>query len=306
MDLNQEERDELTRKANQGTYWEAEPDKPPFYKRGWFLFVAALVVSGLAARVLTPLSYVFTLLGFFGAAGCLIWLAIQAVRRKPVRVQALSLAVCAAVCLGGAASVPASETPEDAETSAETETVQDVEPETEAVQETEPEAEPELTPETEPTPEQEPEPVPEPEPEPEPVPEPEPEPEPEPVPEPEPEGNLALSVDACVGLVKLSCQSAFDDRYSVMVKDNLVTVNVWQDGIAAGAVFAGAGDETNLAAWQTMRDGIITFQTGLQSIFDESGHSEMQVAVNVLNDLSKDKTLLTAAFGTIIYDSVNG
>lgn len=104
---------------------EQKPSKPPFYKRGWFLFLAACIGSGLIAGLVVPLSYILTLAGFFGAVGCLVWLIVRAVRRREVRRPAFYLALCLAVWFGAGSQVPGVQSAIDEDAAQETRTEQE-------------------------------------------------------------------------------------------------------------------------------------------------------------------------------------
>ena len=177
-------------------------EKPPFYKRGWFIVLAAWIVSGLVSDAVPQLSFFFTFCGFVGGIVCAVWAIILSVKHESIRRQALYIAVCFAVCLSAAFHIPSSSPGAETRPAIEKEARElarptavpspaDAVPEAEAAPEPEtleePEAAPELESMEEPEPAQEPDAVEEPEPaqEPEAVEEPEPVQEPEAIPEPE-------------------------------------------------------------------------------------------------------------------------
>ena len=88
------------------------------------------------------------------------------------------------------------------------------------------------------------------------------------------------------------------DNYSLSLKDNMLVVNLWQDGIYAGvcAVCDGLRPKSD---WDKMVEGMMPLVDALDERFMPYG---IDVNFNVLNDTNKEKSLLSFLNGTKVYD----
>ena len=99
-------------------------------------------------------------------------------------------------------------------------------------------------------------------------------------------------------------RQSYGDNYSLDYDDNTVTINVWQEGIAAGVVYANEGNQECIDAWKVVVTGITGLSKNLADQLKELGFDNMTVTVNVVNDLNKEKTLLTTVNGVVVYNAV--
>ncbi len=91
------------------------------------------------------------------------------------------------------------------------------------------------------------------------------------------------------------------DNYTISYDDNMVTINVWQEGVAMGA----AGVKTGLvdrSEWDTMVDNM---QYMSNSIYDAYKPYDVDVAINIVNDQNKENTLVTFLDGIKVYDALD-
>ncbi len=97
----------------------------------------------------------------------------------------------------------------------------------------------------------------------------------------------------------------FGENYTLEVDDTSTTVNIWGDGIAAGAALAASGDSTTLSTWNAMLDSLSEMSKNISAIpttleLDDNYYC----CINVLNDLNKDNVLVSIVNGIVIYDVV--
>lgn len=97
----------------------------------------------------------------------------------------------------------------------------------------------------------------------------------------------------------------FGENYALEVDDTSTTVNIWSDGVAAGAALAASGDPTTLSTWNNMLDSLSEMSKSISAVpttleLDDNYYC----CVNVLNDLNKDNVLASIVNGIVIYDVV--
>lgn len=95
------------------------------------------------------------------------------------------------------------------------------------------------------------------------------------------------------------------DNYTISHEDNIITISIWQDGIAMGALLASQGNEQCKSAWDEMVENIKDLCTSVCEFVDTLGLDDVYVVVNILNDGNTENVLLTVMEGSVIYDSVN-
>lgn len=115
-----------------------------------------------------------------------------------------------------------------------------------------------------------------------------------------------MDLDTVIAILRITLSQNFgEDYYTMEYDDTGVTINVWGDGIALGAVTA-ISDEDAKESW----DFMVESQTGFCDIICEqiesAGIENYYVMLNVLNEMDKDRTLLSILNGAVIYDAVNG
>lgn len=116
--------------------------------------------------------------------------------------------------------------------------------------------------------------------------------------------SVSLSTEEIAQLCELTIKDNYDN-YKIDTTDDSITLNVWSDNIAVGTVYAKAGNEDALTAWNKVVDGHVSLCNSLVDLCDTCGRDDVTVMVNVLNDQDLSKTLLTVVNGITIYDAVN-
>lgn len=112
------------------------------------------------------------------------------------------------------------------------------------------------------------------------------------------------ALDVAVSLIKGTVGDCFEN-FEIYHEDNVITINVWQDGISLGAAMASRGDSENLAAWNELIVNQKKFCVSICDFVDTLGLDDVMVVVNLLNDTNRDKTLLSIAEGYVTYDCVS-
>lgn len=111
-------------------------------------------------------------------------------------------------------------------------------------------------------------------------------------------------ISALVAAADIILEQNFGDDYTISYdeEEKMVTINVWKDGVAAGAIGVQAGTVSK-GDWTAMVDGL---QSMSESVYDNFEPYGVNVNVNVLNDTNKDNTLLSFLNGVKFYDAVDG
>lgn len=112
-------------------------------------------------------------------------------------------------------------------------------------------------------------------------------------------------IDNAVTMIE-SILRAHYTNYTISHEDNIITISIWQDGIAMGALLASQGNEQCKSAWDEMVENIKGLCTSVCEFVDTLGLDDVYVVVNILNDGNTENVLLTVMEGAVIYDSVNG
>ena len=114
-----------------------------------------------------------------------------------------------------------------------------------------------------------------------------------------------LSIDLCVMSMKLVLNQNFEDRYTIQQDENVITVNLWQDGVSLGAALAASGDESSIESWNTLVESMKSMTASMQKVLNDNGHGDVAVLTQVVNDANTDNVLLSISLGTVLYDAVN-
>jgi hypothetical protein len=117
--------------------------------------------------------------------------------------------------------------------------------------------------------------------------------------------SASVDYDALESILKPVFDTNYPDCYTLEIADGIVTINVWQDGIAAAAVYAAAGEQTTLESWNTLVESMCSLSESVCSAAEAAGYENISCMLSVLNDQNMDNTLLTVVNGIVIYDAVN-
>lgn len=84
-----------------------------------------------------------------------------------------------------------------------------------------------------------------------------------------------------------------------------ITADIWSDGLGdAVAAIREAGGSFADESWMMAKDAVVLMSRSFRGLMDEAGLEESVLTVNVLNDLNREKTLLSVRDSTIVYDTL--
>lgn len=111
-----------------------------------------------------------------------------------------------------------------------------------------------------------------------------------------------LDLDSAIAIFEEQTKNIFGENYSLSYDETGVTLNLWQDGLAAGATLAAAGDSDYIKLWQAMTDSLVSMNTSMVDCLAAIGYDNMIISLNLLNDSNHDNVLLMIINGAILYD----
>ena len=121
-----------------------------------------------------------------------------------------------------------------------------------------------------------------------------------------PESEAAPNMDGYINDLTVMLEEGFGKNYNVKSEGNLITMNVWSDGVAKGATSAKV-DATVKAVWDgALTDNIRSLNKGAYELAITEGYPNAIVVTNVVSDLDKTTGLLGFKNGELLYDVVNG
>ena len=121
---------------------------------------------------------------------------------------------------------------------------------------------------------------------------------------PSSEAAATFDIYTAAALVESFSKENFEN-YDISCEDDTITVNVWQDGIAAGAMLATAGNQEAKSAWDSLVENTQGYCESTSELVDSLGLDDVFVVVNILNDQNTENVLLSILEGTVIYDVTN-
>ncbi|MGM9626936.1 MAG: hypothetical protein ACI3V4_02425 [Faecousia sp.] len=110
--------------------------------------------------------------------------------------------------------------------------------------------------------------------------------------------------DTVVSFVEITLKDYYEN-YNVGYEDNILTVNVWQDGVAAGAMLAKNGNQECIDSWNYLTDSVKKLCLSISDLVSTFGLTDTCVVINVLNDADTDNVILCVIEGAVLYDAVN-
>ena len=113
-----------------------------------------------------------------------------------------------------------------------------------------------------------------------------------------------MTTESVASLVKLATQDNFDD-VDVTVDGDIITVNIKQNGIAAAYTLVAAGDADSKASWDELVQNQVSMCNQLKESAHDLGRDDIVFIVQVLNDLSPDKTLVSVVDGVVYYNAAD-
>lgn len=111
-------------------------------------------------------------------------------------------------------------------------------------------------------------------------------------------------LEVAVAYIKQLMSESFEG-YEVSYDDGGITINIWQDGIAAGATFANSAKGEYLQSWNTMVSNFVSMAENTRTYLDTLGLNDVVLSINILNDQNKEKILVMIMNDILVYDAVN-
>lgn len=129
------------------------------------------------------------------------------------------------------------------------------------------------------------------------------------IPTPPPEESLSTqqrgSIEDAAALIELAIKEGFGNDYTITTDEDTITVSVWKEGVAAAVVLVQtAGGDTNHPDWVTVKESFMSLYNSLSELLSAGGYNDYSIILNALNDQNRENTLLTIAYGIIIYDAL--
>lgn len=114
----------------------------------------------------------------------------------------------------------------------------------------------------------------------------------------------SATLEVAVSYIKQVLSENFKG-YEVSYDDTGITINLWQDGISAGATFANSMNGEYLKTWNNMVDNFVTMAENTRTYLDTLGLSDIVLSINILNDQNKENILVMIINDVLVYDAVN-
>ena len=111
-------------------------------------------------------------------------------------------------------------------------------------------------------------------------------------------------LEVAVSYIKQLMSESFEG-YEVSYDDTGITINIWQDGIAAGATFADSVKGEYLQSWNTMVDNFVSMAESTRTYLDTLGLNDIVLSINILNDQNKENILVMIVNDILVFDVVN-
>ena len=124
-----------------------------------------------------------------------------------------------------------------------------------------------------------------------------------PAPESDEENSGEMSVDLLAAAISLTLQENFENS-DVTYDENSITMSVWNDNIAAGALLAQQGNEELRESWDEMRENLRKTCEAAKETVDSAGYEDVTVTLKLLNDMNQENILLTVVDGVVTEDVV--
>lgn len=112
------------------------------------------------------------------------------------------------------------------------------------------------------------------------------------------------SLEAVIDIIEALLKDSFAN-YETSYEDGIITIDIWEDGIATGATLAAAGDTGCLESWNILVESQKQLSSNIYEIAKNLGLSNVSVVINILNDLNTENVLLSTFNGIVLFDAVN-
>lgn len=111
-----------------------------------------------------------------------------------------------------------------------------------------------------------------------------------------------VSTESIAALIEVALPKEYTGK-EVLYDDTSITINVWIDGVAAAATMIQAG-VIDKESWETAKSGMLAMAKSCRELIDTTGRTDVTLTVNVLNDQNLDNTLLSILNTTVFYDAL--
>ena len=96
------------------------------------------------------------------------------------------------------------------------------------------------------------------------------------------------------------------DRYEITVKDKIITVQTWIDGITEAAYIAKTSGGDTLTQWNELVESVRKSSEAEKNAIDVSGNTDYHSAFYLMSDTNEENALAIVLDGTVMFDEVNG
>ena len=118
-------------------------------------------------------------------------------------------------------------------------------------------------------------------------------------------GTGTITLEYLLDLLESSLADSFGDNLIVKEEDGVVSVTVWEDGIATAATLAKSNSSAK-DSWDEMVESFLELDGSVEELLELTGHDDYDVMLAIANDLNTDNLLLVVYNGQVVYDTVNG
>lgn len=126
-------------------------------------------------------------------------------------------------------------------------------------------------------------------------------------PKPSPTQSARLSTKECVDYIDSCMTAGFSkDEYEIDQLGNIINVYVWHDGLALETLEAKSGNRSYITAWNNLVESLQEASMKTSSSLTDFGRDDIVLMFNYVNELNKDRILLSVSDGVVFYDEVNG
>lgn len=115
-------------------------------------------------------------------------------------------------------------------------------------------------------------------------------------------GKKAASIQAIADSIEKTVDGFDGHEISTDKELNLITVDVWNDGLASSIATLKSSGLSDAAMWNELKESFVKLCNSMVGVCKASGRDDISVALNIKNDINKDNTLLSVFNGVVVYD----
>lgn len=114
----------------------------------------------------------------------------------------------------------------------------------------------------------------------------------------------SVSIETAIQVIDNILAESFAN-YTITHNEALISVDVWEHGIAAGVDAAARGDAGCIETWNELVDSQKRCCTSIYDLVQTMGLSNVAIALNVRNDVNQENTLLSIVNGVVAYNCLD-